>query len=381
MRRILTTAVLLLMILASRAQRVTPEQYILKFKDIAIAEMKRMGIPAAITLAQGILEAESGNSDLVKRSNNHFGIKCKNTWTGEVVYHNDDENGECFRSYKSAEESYRDHSNFLRGSARYGFLFDLDAADYRGWAYGLKKAGYATNPQYPAILIRNIEQYKLQQYTLAGMSELPVFQTTGINDSKTDTLQTVSAPVTDVVDAATSVSILDIPLKEILINQRKCVMAPKGMSFLLIAARNNIPLEKLLQYNELAEDGILGKSQFVFLEKKAKVGEQEYWIVQPGETLYDIAQNNGIQLQYLLDYNKLDNDYKPEAGSRLALRPVKKENPANRKTGSIRYHEVEAREGLYAISRKYKVPVEQLRAWNRLESDELRIGQILIVSK
>lgn len=381
MRRILTTVILLLMILASRAQRVTPEQYILKFKDIAIAEMKRMGIPAAITLAQGILEAESGNSDLVKRSNNHFGIKCKNTWTGEVVYHNDDENGECFRAYKSAEESYRDHSNFLRGSARYGFLFNLDAADYRGWAYGLKKAGYATNPQYPSILIRNIEQYNLQQYTLAGMSELPVFRTTGINESKADTLQTVSAPVNDVVDTAISVSILDMPLKEILINQRKCVMAPKGMSFLLIAARNNIPLEKLLQYNELAEDGILGKSQFVFLEKKSKVGELEYWIVQPGETLYDIAQKNGIQLQYLLDYNKLGDAGRPEAGTRLTLRPVKKETPANRKTGSIRYHEVAAREGLYAISRKYKVPVEQLREWNKLESDDLRIGQKLIVFK
>jgi len=380
MQRILTTIVLLLTVLASRAQRVTPEQYIIQFKDLAVAEMKRMGIPAAITLAQGILEAESGNSDLAKRSNNPFGIKCKNTWTGEVVYHDDDENGECFRAYKSAEDSYRDHSNFLRGSARYGFLFSLDASDYKAWAYGLKKAGYATNPQYPSILIRNIEQYNLQQYTLAGLSEMPVFPATGIRDVKTDSAQAVATPIA-AVDTTAPASILDIPLKELIINQRKCVLAPKGMSFLLIATRNNIPLDRLLQYNELAEDGILGKTQYVFLEKKAKTGEQDSWIVQPGETLYDIAQKNGIQLQYLIDYNKLTDADRPEPGTRLVLRPIKKEGPASRKTGKIRYHQVEAKEGLYTISRKYKVSVEQLREWNGLGSDELKIGQKLIVSK
>src|SRR2546422_173925 len=124
------------------AQRVTPQDYVNTYKDMAIREMKRMGIPASITLAQGILETESGNSELLKKSNNHFGIKCKSTWSAAGVSHDDDAPGECFRTYKDAEGSYRDHSNYLRGQDRYAFLFSLDPADYKGWAYGLKRAGY-----------------------------------------------------------------------------------------------------------------------------------------------------------------------------------------------------------------------------------------------
>ena len=157
----------------SVAQTVTPEQYIAQYKDLAIREMRRMGVPAAITLAQGLLETESGNSDLVKKSNNHFGIKCKDTWTASGVSHDDDAKGECFRVYKNAEESYRDHSNFLRGSDRYSWLFQLNPLDYKGWAYGLKKAGYATNVKYPQILINNIEQYNLQQYSEVAANDVP----------------------------------------------------------------------------------------------------------------------------------------------------------------------------------------------------------------
>ena len=158
----IVTSLFLSAAIANAQDMLTPEQYIALYKDIAIREMKRMGVPAAITLAQGLLETESGNSDLVKKSNNHFGIKCKSNWTGASVSHDDDASGECFRLYKTAEDSYRDHSNFLRGSERYGFLFKLDVRDYKGWANGLKQAGYATNPKYPQILIKNIEQYNLQ---------------------------------------------------------------------------------------------------------------------------------------------------------------------------------------------------------------------------
>jgi flagellum-specific peptidoglycan hydrolase FlgJ len=158
---------------ATTAQRVSVEEYIEQFKDIAISEMKRSGVPASITLAQGILESESGNSELVKRSNNHFGIKCKSNWNGESVTHDDDATGECFRAYTSAGESYRDHSDFLKVNKRYSTLFNLDPEDYEGWARGLKKAGYATNPRYPELLIKYIEQYNLQQYSLAALIELP----------------------------------------------------------------------------------------------------------------------------------------------------------------------------------------------------------------
>src|SRR4051794_16194535 len=146
--------------------------YINTYKEIAINEMQRTGVPAAITLAQGIHESEAGNSDLVRRSNNHFGIKCKDEWTGERVYHDDDAKGECFRSYPAAADSYRDHSDFLKKGSRYAFLFDLDPSDYEAWAAGLRKAGYATNPKYPQILIKYVQDYNLEQYTLIAMGKL-----------------------------------------------------------------------------------------------------------------------------------------------------------------------------------------------------------------
>ena len=146
-------------------------QYINSYKFIAIKEMQRTGIPASITLAQGILETQAGCSDLVKSSNNHFGIKCKNTWLGDKVYHDDDEKGECFRAYSNAEDSYRDHSDFLKNSPRYAFLFKIAPEDYQDWARGLKKAGYATNPKYPQQLIKYIEDYDLQLYTLIAQGK------------------------------------------------------------------------------------------------------------------------------------------------------------------------------------------------------------------
>jgi flagellum-specific peptidoglycan hydrolase FlgJ len=147
--------------------------YIDRFKDIAIAEEIRTGVPAAITLAQGIHETSAGQSDLVTRSNNHFGIKCKTEWTGDKVYHDDDARGECFRKYDQPEQSYRDHSDFLKTRPFYSSLFKLDPTDYEGWAFGLKKAGYATNPKYPQILIKLIRDYNLQEYTLVALGRKP----------------------------------------------------------------------------------------------------------------------------------------------------------------------------------------------------------------
>jgi LysM repeat protein len=363
------------------AQGTSVQQYIQQYKDIAIAEMKRMGVPAAITLAQGILESQNGNSDLVKQSNNHFGIKCKNTWTGDSVIHDDDMARECFRAYKTAEESFRDHSNFLRGSSRYEFLFHIDASDYRSWANGLKKAGYATNPSYPAILIRNIEQYNLQQYTVAALKDLPNFDASKYSDDKEDTVR-LQASEKVVVNAADSnvASILDIPDKIIIINNCKCVAAKKGTSLLFLATKNNINLNKLLEYNELAEDGILGKDQLVYLQKKQKTGELEFHIVQPGESIYDIAQKNGIQLQYLLGYNKLGDGDVLNVGDKLKLQPVKIIKK-DKKEQTLKLHTVAPREGLYGIAKKYNVTVDQLREWNKLESNELRVGQSLIIAK
>lgn len=382
MKKIFIAGIILFNCIAGTAQEMlTPVQYVALYKDIAISEMKRMGVPAAITLAQGLLETESGNSVLVKKSNNHFGIKCKNNWTGGSVSHDDDAAGECFRVYKTAEESYRDHSNFLRAGSRYGFLFILDVKDYKGWAYGLKKAGYATNPSYPAILIKHIEQYNLQQYTLQAADEAPKFDTEKYKDD-------VEEKTVVEEKAADDVSMLDVSDNVITINGSKAVLAGKGTSLLVVATKNNITLSKMLGFNELSEDGMLVKNQYVFLEKKSKTGDKDFYIAREGESLYDIAQKNGIQLQYMLDYNKMRGNEVITAGTKIYLKPGI--TPANimppAATGepvkaAAKIHTVAAKEGLYAISKKYNVSMQQLREWNNLQSDSLSIGQKLIISE
>lgn len=158
---------------------VKPEvlQYIEQYREVAIAEMKRSGIPASVTLAQGIYESGAGSSRLAREANNHFGIKCKTEWTGATIRHTDDLRNECFRKYPSAMDSYRDHSEFLRTRAHYAFLFQLNPLDYKGWVYGLKRAGYATSPRYPEALLRLIETYQLNQYDVASGSETSTTQT------------------------------------------------------------------------------------------------------------------------------------------------------------------------------------------------------------
>ncbi|RYY61943.1 MAG: mannosyl-glycoprotein endo-beta-N-acetylglucosamidase, partial [Chitinophagaceae bacterium] len=171
-RKIIVSCILLCCFIAGRAQNSEViEDYISTYKDIAISEMQRTGVPASIKLAQGIHETMAGTSVLVKKSNNHFGIKCKSNWTGPSVSHTDDAPNECFRKYEMPEESYRDHSDFLRNNTRYASLFNLDPLDYAAWANGLKKAGYATNPRYPQIIIRLVEDYHLQDYTLIAMGK------------------------------------------------------------------------------------------------------------------------------------------------------------------------------------------------------------------
>jgi LysM repeat protein len=362
------------------AQYMTVAEYVATYKDIAIREMKRMGVPAAISLAQGILETENGNSDLVKKSNNHFGIKCKSTWTAETVSHDDDAPGECFRAYKTAEDSYRDHSNFLRGSERYAFLFKLDPRDYKSWAYGLRKAGYATNPRYPEILIKYIEDNNLQQYTLEGADEVPVFDSSKYADNN------------DNKDVNDSDNIITKPAN-LVINGSKAVLASKGTSLLAIASQNNINLNRLLEINDLTKDGLLEKDQYIFLEKKQKQGDRDYYIIQDNETLYDVAQKNGILLQSIYDFNNITSSDNVYPGTKILLKPpvaklVSNTNvevnttPGNTSAQSVsKIHEVQPKESLFAISRKYGVTVEQLKAWNNLKSNYVRAGEQLIISK
>ena len=374
----------------STAQKITPQQYVDLYKDLAIREMKRMGVPAAITLAQGILETESGNSSLLLKSNNHFGIKCKSSWSAGSVSHDDDAPGECFRMYKDAEDSYRDHSNFLRGNERYAFLFKLDPTDYKGWAYGLRKAGYATNPKYPEILIRHIETYNLEQYTLNAAGEVPVFDASKYTDDPED--KSLDVAEVNLIDKGQQVS---APPMKVSVNGSRALFASKGTSLLAIATDNNINLHKLLSINDLIKDGLLEKDQFVFLEKKQKEGDRNFCVVEPNETLYDVAQRNGILLQSIYEFNDLSENDRVSDGTKIFLRPRGDKDVAlNARRAAVvsdaavttassveQTHKVEAKEGLYSISKKYGISIEQIKQWNHLQSDNLQIGQQLIISK
>lgn len=359
------------------AQNITPQQYVATYKDLAMREMRRMGVPAAIKLAQGLLETEAGNSPLLKKSNNHFGIKCKSSWSGNGVSHDDDAPGECFRVYNSAEDSYRDHSNFLRGSERYAFLFELDPTDYKGWAYGLKRAGYATNPRYPEILIRNIEQLGLQQYSLAAASDVPHFDRSAFQDDPIE--RSVNKDTEKPVDNDVSNSgVFSVGR----FNGLNAVQATRGTSLLAIATDRDIPLRKLLEYNDFEKDGLLQADMPVYLEPKARSGKVKSCIAEPGLTLHTLSQQYGVQLAALRQYNGINSDGPLPSGKKILLQPV--ENPTANQPLSVTTaagdHVVQPKEGLYSIAKKYGVSVQQLRDWNGLSSDSLRIGQQLIVS-
>ena len=290
--------------------------YIDTYRDIAIAEMQRTGVPASIKLAQGIHETTAGTSDLVRKSNNHFGIKCKSGWTGESVSHTDDAPHECFRKYDEPSQSYKDHSDFLKGSSRYASLFNLDPLDYEGWAYGLKKAGYATNPRYPQIIINLIETYQLQDYTLIALGKMPPKEEMLSNANiQKDNGEVLSAPGTNVNE-----TIPDYPSGEFKINDTKVIYARSGTSMLSIAQQYNVPLARVFEFNELKETETLLKDQLVYLQRKRKTGNNEFHVVRPGETLQDIAQLEAIRIESLLEFNHLQNYMQPATGEQLFLR-------------------------------------------------------------
>jgi LysM repeat protein len=296
--------------------------YINAYKDIAITEMQRSGIPSSIILAQGIHETEAGTSELVKKSNNHFGIKCKDTWTGTVVYHDDDERGECFRSYTSPLDSYKDHSDFLRASARYAFLFKIDPTDYSAWAYGLKKAGYATNSKYPQILIKLIEDYNLQQYTMIAMGKVSPGDEKQI--AKEDDNTPAQAGTSQIIKMQKDVEVNlppapKYPDGEFMINNTKVIFAKEGTSLLSIADQYHISLSRLLDFNDLNVENILTKDQLLFLQRKRKISDNEFHVVKDGETIYDICQMEGIRYESLLAMNQLVNGSQPAVGEKIYL--------------------------------------------------------------
>ena len=370
-------------------------QYIAQYKQIAIQEMHRAGIPASITLAQGLLESNAGRSTLAQKANNHFGIKCGGKqWNGKTYYRKDDDykRGKlvksCFRKYKNSQTSYLDHSDFLTyNSKRYGFLFQLSSTDYKKWAKGLKKAGYATSKTYDRKLIKLIEEYKLYQYDTNFPSS--------------------SYPNQPIVKKEVAY---------IYINDVKMVYAQEGDTPISIAERLNTSPNRIVSYNEqiTAKSQSLKKETPVFIQKKRKRfrGKKKYHTVQQEETLYDIAQLYGLRLDQLYKKNKIPLGKEAATGERINLRgkakksPRFRTNPSNNtsiqktnssitppETGTILqedtyqnstpnsqstiYHTVIKGETLWRISKKYDITVEKIMSQNNLQSTTIRTGMTL----
>lgn len=303
MRNFNLTLVALMMSLSMYGQNVAYEMYIQQYKEIAIEEMHRTGMPASVKLAQGLIESNAGRSDLARSARNHFGIKCGGSWSGGKFYKKDDDYDSrgrliksCFRKYDSVEDSYTAQSEFLRDpnkQYRYGFLFKLDPTDYRGWAHGLLKAGYATNPRYAQLIIKVIEQYGLDQY---------------------DRQKTEAEWVMDESYMPRTFSVNDV----------EYVLAESGDTPKNLSMDFGVSIKRILKYNEnlYSEDQVLSAGTRVFLQKKRNRyrGKKKYHYVKAEETMFTISQEYGVSLNKLYKKNKMEEGTEPAIGERIKLR-------------------------------------------------------------
>ena len=322
------------------------EAYVEKYAAIAVDEMYRSGVPASITLAQGLLESGAGLSRLSTQGNNHFGIKCHNKWKGKTIYADDDRPNECFRAYSSAADSFRDHSDFLRYSDRYKFLFDFEITDYKSWAYGLKKAGYATDKNYPAKLIEMVEDYGLSKYDRMTPDEVDEKSpSVGTNDRNTNAKKEKKARKGKKGQEEVRPTIPESPLK---IEAAKPVSASimeeyrfalsrqmysrngvpfiysvEGETYASIASANGLFVGEILKYNDLQYETALKPGTVVYLQPKKKQsakGLDKYIVGSDGESLRGISQRFGVRLSSILKRNSLKAGYVPREGDELLLR-------------------------------------------------------------
>lgn len=293
----------------AQAQRSLRESYIEEYAQLAVAEMNRSGIPASITLAQGILESGNGQSDLARKSNNHFGIKCHNDWKGAKVYHDDDEKGECFRKYNKPQHSFEDHTDFLMRGSRYAFLFDLDPIDYKGWARGLKKAGYATAPEYADRLIKIIEDEML--YRFDGGAALTPATASG----KGPVLDKRGRPVTN----ARERFVLRRAQSEG--TRVAFVLFQKNDRLEFIADSLHLPTAALLQFNDWTHEVVLVENDRVYVDEKKNRGASKTTVVRAGETMHRISQREQVKLAKLYKFNDFPVGYQPMVGDEIRLRP------------------------------------------------------------
>jgi LysM repeat protein len=340
------------------SQTITVKQYIDTFKNIAMREMLEYKIPASITLAQGLLESGSGNSRLAKQGNNHFGIKCKKDWTGCTILEDDDALQECFRCYAKAEDSYKDHSRFLKDNKRYAALFLLDISDYKSWAKGLLSAGYATNQKYADLLISTIERNKLMQYDSMVLS--------GYNPYNTQ-----------------------IPANiDLVYNKVPSTVVQQNETIDKIANVNNKTINKIIKYNDLNFHTNIEPGDVLYLKPKKRKASVSNHEVKEGETMWEISQKYAIRISSLYKKNLMDIGTEPQIGVILNLqtkassRPdtvVKNIDQANSEKFIIHY--VSMGETLYSISQKYNVSLEDIKTANGLKNDQISLGMELKIQK
>ena len=298
-RLIFVSALLLVCSAMAQAQYRNPKYvaYVKQYSDLAVEQMKEYKIPASITLSQGLLESGAGQSSLAKESNNHFGIKCGMRWNGPSVLHDDDARNECFRSYNHPDASYEDHSKFLTSGSRYAFLFRLDITDYKGWAKGLKQAGYATDPSYANRLITIIEDYELYKYDKEGLSKK---RTT---HEKKEQISIVSH-------------------QRYIANDLLYIIARRGDTFESIAEEFDTFARKLIKYNDLHKDYTLAEGDIVYLHQKKKCASEKYTVhvVRENDSMHSISQRYGIRLKNLYKLNVKSGEYVPQVGDLIWLR-------------------------------------------------------------
>ena len=327
-------AIALILGLSVSAQRNagTPqERYIARYATIAVNEMYRTGVPASITLAQGIIESRSGQSTLAVDGNNHFGIKCHNSWKGRTMLADDDRKNECFRVYDSAEESFRDHSDFLRYRDRYKFLFDFRTTDYKSWAYGLKQAGYATDPSYASKLIQCVEDYNLSRYDRMTVEEafadagseaefpVEVDDSEGIPDSplKIEAGEIFSGKAGEEYHFSLSRTLYSR-------NGVPFIYAIEGETYASIAKEHHLFLREILKFNDVSRGAQLHAGDVVYLEpKRSKTvrGLDKYIVGEEEETFHGICQRFAVTEKAIRKLNGLPASYQPKEGDEIVLRP------------------------------------------------------------
>jgi len=320
MRKLLIVVIMFWAIPWSQAQSVQ-EEYIKKYCQVAVDEMCRTGVPASITLAQGILESGSGTSQLAIRGNNHFGIKCHSDWTGGKMYVDDDAKNECFRMYRNASESFRDHSNFLKNNQRYASLFKLNPKDYKGWATGLKKAGYATSPTYATRLIEIIENYKLTQYDSGTfVSEAVVADNVGTNASDNDGGNNVEKSPIYYSSNGFELSMTEYSLGTN--NNTQYIVLKYDMDIEVLSRKLGMAPWQLPKYNDLAKDYKVKAGEIIYLKPKRSKADKKYSVhtVLRGETMRDISQKYAVKMKRLYKLNGWENGVQPVEGSKVRLR-------------------------------------------------------------